>query len=217
MKRVSAVADGFAEAARWRLLGLLLERPRPGWHEEVARLAFEIDDPALCAVARSAARASEGTYLRLLGPGGAAPAREVGYAGLRDPGWVLANVRRYYDAFGFAPRAEDPVDHVAVEVGFVGYLHLKEALARAESDERAGAVTATARAEFLRAHLATIAAPLARRLTGDDSHLAAAAELLAARVPAAPEVAVPGEDPLAGGCGACGAARAGDAFGEDPR
>jgi hypothetical protein len=47
-----------AEAATWRLLGLLLERPRAGWHAEVAALAREIADPALNGAAQSAQAAT---------------------------------------------------------------------------------------------------------------------------------------------------------------
>lgn len=206
MTPTTIIPDALIEAARWRLLALLLERPRPGWAGEVRSIAAEVSDVLLRSLADEAADATEGEYLRVLGPGGRVAAREVGHAGMRDPGWVLAELARYYDAFGYAPRCEDPLDHIAVEVGFVAYLHLKEALARASGDDEGVRVTCQAREAFVREHLATFAVSLARRLAaGDGGHLVDAAGFLAARMPSV-HAPVPGDeerDPLAGGCGAC--------------
>jgi nitrate reductase assembly molybdenum cofactor insertion protein NarJ len=178
-------ARALAAAAQWRLLGLLLERPRDGWHQEVAALAAETDHRALRAAAGGARGATESTYLAAFGPGGAVSPREVGHRPFADPGWVLADLARFYDAFGFRPRAEDPPDHVAVEAGFVGYLLLKEAYAAAREDGAAADVAAEARREFLGTHLGELAHPLARALARrrDGAPLAMAARALAARVP----------------------------------
>jgi hypothetical protein len=149
MSRVTRVPDAIAEAARWHLLGVLFERPRAR-RTDLRALAGEVPDPALRAAAELVGAGTEGTYLAALGPGGTCSPREVAYCGLRDPGWVLADVARYYQAFGYLPRAEDPLDHVAVEVGFVAYLQLKAALARERGDEEAAAVTTAAREAFVR-------------------------------------------------------------------
>ncbi|MFN8545192.1 MAG: molecular chaperone TorD family protein [Candidatus Binatia bacterium] len=203
MSTVRESSESIVEAARWRILGLLLERPRPGRHEEITALACEIGDRELGEVVEAVGALGEGEYLALLGPGGMVSPREVSYRGLEDPGWVLSDVSRCYAAFAYRPRAEDPPDHVAVEAGFVGYLHLKEGLARAEGDAEAAETTARARETFLAAHLGAIAGGLARKLAElGASPLAAAAVLLAARVPATAATSVPGTDPLAGGCGA---------------
>jgi nitrate reductase assembly molybdenum cofactor insertion protein NarJ len=204
MSGAACITDTIAEAARWHLLGVLFERPRPRWRTELSALAGEVADPALRAAAELVRAGTEGAYLAALGPGGACSPREVAYCGLRDPGWVLADLARYYRAFGYGPRAEDPLDHVAVEVGFVAYLHLKEALARDGGDDDAAAVTAAARAGFVSEHLAVMAGPLARRLGASGAgHLAAAADLLAARVPASPVAEGAGAGPTDDGCGGC--------------
>jgi hypothetical protein len=203
-------AHGIAEAARWRLLGLLLERPRPGWHEEVAALGAEVRDGELSTLAGAARDASEGAYLALVGPGAAISPREVAYRGLEDPGWVLADIAHFYETFAYRPCAEDPLDHVAVEAGFVGYLFLKEELARAADEVEAAETVAAARQRFLETHLATVAAPLARALAvAEGSCLARAAATLAARVPpcpvACPVTAV--EEVAEEGCGTCAGLR----------
>jgi hypothetical protein len=201
-------AEGIAEAARWRLLGLLLERPRAGWREEVAALAHEVRDAPLASVADAARAEREGRYLALLGPGAPVSPREVAYRGLADPGWVLADLRRFYDAFAYRPRVEDPIDHVAVEAGFVAYLLLKEEAARAGGDETGARTTRAGREAFVHAHLAPMAGPLARALAAcGDSALAAAAALLAARVPAGD---APAPAPDADPCGGCPATRQDD-------
>jgi len=194
-----------AEAAAWRLLGLLLERPRAGWHAEVAALALEVADPDLRAAAQAAQMATEGEYLHLVGPGGVASPRAVAYAGYQDPGRVLAEIAEFYKAFAFQPRAEDPIDHVAVAAGFVGYLALKEAFAEASGNNVAAKTTAEARQRFVETYLVMIAHPFAERVAlAGPSYLMEVAQALAARVPAPtdPTLLAPDED-VPAECGAC--------------
>jgi hypothetical protein len=198
--------EALREAARWRLAGLLLERPRAGWHEELVQLATEVGDDELTAAAATAGLASEGAFLAVLGPGGFASPREAAYCGLRDPGWLLADIGRYYEAFAYHPRAEDPADHVAVEVGFVGYLLLKEALASASGDTDAAEVTADARRAFIAEHLAPLVTSLAERVEPFGDHLAAVTSWLRTRLPAVRPAVPVDEDPLVEGCGGCLAA-----------
>ena len=171
-----------AEAAEWRLIALLLERPRAGWQMEVAALAREVRQRPLRDAAYAARGASEGEYLHLIGPGGVVSPREVSYRSFEDPGRVLADLAATYAAFAFQPRAEESLDHLAVEAGFVGYLLLKEAFAVARGDREAATTTEAARSGFLEAHL-TAARPFAERLAASGSYLAAAARVLAERVP----------------------------------
>jgi len=127
--------------------------------------------------------ASEGGYLAAFGPSGVVSPREVGHAGMRDPGQLLADLRGRYDAFGFRPAAEDTIDHVAVETGFVAYLRLKEAYARAEGDLERAAIAAEAAEAFMADHLREVGEPMAARLDGvAEPYLARAARLLADRV-----------------------------------
>lgn len=183
-RRPQGALSMLREAAEWRLRGILLERPAEGWRSEIATLAAETGDESLRRLAqRRLAEASEGEYLAALGPGGTASPREAAYAGLRDPGWILADLARFYEAFGYRPRAEEPPDHVAVEVGFVAYLWLKEVFARERGEGEAAATTRAARERFLAEHLAELAVPLARKLEAADSLLAPVAAEIAAHVP----------------------------------
>jgi hypothetical protein len=176
------------EAAWWRLLGLLFERPRGGWREEVAALAAEVGDPDLRAAAGAAATAAEGPYLRLLGPGGDVSPREAAHRGAEDPARTLSGLAALYGAFAYRPRAEDPPDHVAVEAGFAGYLRLKEAYARGRGDPVAAEDAASAHARFVATHLRALAGPLGRRLAAAGaSWLALAALCLVSRAGNAPD------------------------------
>lgn len=142
------------EAAAFRLAGLLLERPRPGWREDVSGLAREVHDPALEAAAALAEGGNEAAYLALLGPGGAVSPRHAAHIGVEDPGRRLNRLLELYEAFGYAPRAaEDPPDHIAVEAGFVGFLSLKAAHAEAGADREALALALDARRHFVSEHL----------------------------------------------------------------
>jgi nitrate reductase assembly molybdenum cofactor insertion protein NarJ len=152
------------DAAAWRLLGLLLERPHGDWWSQVAALGAEVRDPDLQQAAQAAAGADPGDWLSALGPGGVTSGREVGHDGAVDPGHLLAELQAHYQAFHYRPRAEEPPDHVAVEAGFVGYLRLKEAYARAQGLADAAETTATATARFLDEHVSAWAQPLADAL-----------------------------------------------------
>lgn len=201
------LVPALAEAARWRLVALLLSRPRPGWREEVTAIAGEARDEGLSRAAAATRDAGEGAYHALLGAGGIASPREAAHAGFLDPGRILADLAGRYEAFGFAPRAEEPHDHLSVECDFVAFLLLKEAYARARREPEAAGVTRAARERFLADHVAVAGHGFARKLPdGSPGHLAGAARWLAARLPEPPRAGdrAPAEDPLAGGCpGAC--------------
>lgn len=204
-KRLSAV---LAAAAEWRLIGLLLERPIPERSGEVDRLIGEVRDLGAQAAAEIASGISEGEYLHWIGPGGAVSPREVAYRPMEDPGWILADLARFYEAFAFRPRAEDPGDHLAVECGFVAYLHLKEAYALAAGDREALETTIAARDRFIESHLSTLASAFAERLRELGSRLAPVARWIAERVPVkTPLPANPGTDEPESLCGSCAGPR----------
>ncbi len=177
-------------AGEWRLLGLLFERPRPGWFEEISQLRAEVPEGLLRDAADAAAVADEGTYLAVFGPGGCASPREVAYRGREDPGQLLADIAGFHSAFGFHPVVEDSIDHVAVEASFAGYLAFKEAFARSQGDAEAAEVCALALARFCDEHVRFFAEALALKLdaVGDAApHLAQAAIALVERAGRAPE------------------------------
>lgn len=195
------------ESAAWRLLGLLFERPREGWRDEVDALEPIAADAELSrAVAAAREEACEEAFLAILAPAVVSP-REVTWQRGADSGQLLAEIRATYDAFAFRPVTEEPPDHVSVEAGFVGWLLLKEAYARAADLPDAAALTAEARARFQKAHVARLAASLAENLDRwGVSYLTLAAVALAARA-GEPEV-MPSLDtppgPCAEGCSFAG-------------
>jgi nitrate reductase assembly molybdenum cofactor insertion protein NarJ len=168
------------EAAFLRLLGLLFERPRPGWAGEVQSLAGETSDPRLRDLAPQALITREGDYLALFGPGGCVSPREVAYVRFRDPGQMMADLSGLYAAFGFRPRAEDPIDHIGVETGFAGFLVLKAAYALSVGNSESADQARKTLALFLETHLRPFAASLRARLAGAPlPHVERAATLLA--------------------------------------
>jgi nitrate reductase assembly molybdenum cofactor insertion protein NarJ len=174
--------DLLRDAAHWRLLGLLFEPPGGAWRRDLSLLAREVDDAALGAAAEAAlASATEGLYYSVFGPGGPAPPREVSYHESLELGSLMSELAGYYTAFGYRPADSEAPDHVAVEVGFVAYLRLKEAYAAAAGDaEQAGAARQAAE-RFRTDHLAMFAAVLAARLTESEiDYLVQASKLLVA-------------------------------------
>jgi len=179
----SRVTELLREATAWRLLGLLLERPRDGWRQELEMLGREVADPEIKAAADAAREAAnEGLYLALVGPGGPVSLREVTYRGMEDPGRIIADISRFYEAFAFQPETEEAPDHLAVEAGFVGYLCLKEAFAHTRGNAEEAEIAAKAAIRFREEHLSTLAWPVADRLAEADAcHLPLAAAALARR------------------------------------
>lgn len=176
-------AELLAQASDWRLVGLLLERPRGTWWEQVASLVAGTADQDLQRAGALAEQASETHYLALLGPGGPLSPRESGHRRTADPARTLAEIRRFHQAFAFEPEREDPVDHVAVASAFVGWLRLKEAYAVANADSEAAEITRVAAERFQREHLAPCAQSLASALAElEGGYLEAAARALLARV-----------------------------------
>jgi hypothetical protein len=111
------------------------------------------DGPGAAGGGRRVGRAREGDWLTLLGPGGVISGREVGHDGGVDPGHLLSELQAHYEAFGYRPNTEEPPDHVSVEAGFVGYLRLREAYARASGLEEAARTTSAVTARFLDEHV----------------------------------------------------------------
>lgn len=171
MQAEDRVGRLLVEAARWRLTGLLLERPRSGWLEEVSALSAEVGDERLAEAARAARHADEGAFLALFGPGGTVSPREVAYRNMGDPGKILSELRGFYDSFGFDPKIEDPPDHVAVEAGFVGFLKLKQAYAASCGDADAEKTMRDAAEVFIERHLGGFAGDLAERASGMPEYL----------------------------------------------
>lgn len=172
------------EATEWRLLGRLFECPTREWREEIEALARDLRSPVFEElVARARQEAREGLFHGILGPGGPAPAREVSYHDRLELGTLMADLTSQYEAFGYRPLTPETPDHVAVELGFVAYLALKEAYALAAGADEEAAVTRRTADRFRREHLAMMAGPLARLLAGSGvTYLARAATMLLERV-----------------------------------
>ena len=170
------------DSAEWRLLGRLFECPSNVWHTDLASLARELDDTSLRAAAEHArTEATEGLFHSVFGPGGPAPPREVSYHDSLELGTLMSALTGCYDAFGYEPATIETLDHVAVEVGFVAYLRLKEAYALTTGDQERAAMTRRAAARFVTEHLSMMAE--ATLLAGSGiEYLAHASTLLAARV-----------------------------------
>jgi nitrate reductase assembly molybdenum cofactor insertion protein NarJ len=157
-----------AEALRWRALGLLFERPRPEIEGLLARLAPEIDDPVLEELAEQAATAITAEHhVAVFGPGGTVSPREIAYHRMGDPGHLLARLNALYAQFAYAPKTEEPPDHVAVECGFLGFLRLKQAFARSEGAHDAVREIERAFALVRTEHVAVLASGLRAKLDPD--------------------------------------------------
>lgn len=153
------------EAAQWRMTALLFECPSDEWKREVANLASEVGNKDLKMAADHAqSEGSEGLYHATFGPGGPAPPREVTYRSWVQPGYLLAELSAFYDAFAYKPKTPDVPDHVAVEAGFIAYLKLKTAFATAGGDTEAATVSAEAAEKFVSDHITKYAEKLAASL-----------------------------------------------------
>jgi nitrate reductase assembly molybdenum cofactor insertion protein NarJ len=183
------VRDLLREAARWRLLGRLFECPSDDWRRDLAVLAREVEDADLRRAAEAAFDgAAEGRYHSVFGPGGPAPPREASYHDTLELGSLMSELTMSYTAFGYRASIHEPPDHVAVELGFLSYLRLKEAYALFGGESEHAAVAAEAAERFRADHLAMLAAPLAAVLAESRiDYLVRASAVLESRVGPRPE------------------------------
>ncbi len=179
----SRTTELLQEAQAWLLISRLLERPRGRWHDDVRALGEATCDPVLSEAVQQAGDAEDGDYLDAFGPSGVVSPREAAHGGVRDPGHLLAELQATYDAFAYRPQMEEPLDHIATEAGFVGYLHLKEAFALAKGDQEQADVCAETAERFVEEHIRGAATAIAERLAGCPTpHVFLAAGALVERV-----------------------------------
>jgi nitrate reductase assembly molybdenum cofactor insertion protein NarJ len=168
-----------SDAADWRLISVLFERPANDWHSQIAALASETSDKNLKAAAEAATtEANVPLYDTTFGPGGPAAPREVSHRQTMMPGQMLDELGAYYKAFAYQPTVNEIPDHIAVETGFIAYLRLKQAYALERGDAEQAAIAAAAAKHFIEDHLNAVAEPLAKSLAHSGiaylSHTAAA-------------------------------------------
>lgn len=163
------VVERLRVAAAWRLAGLLLRRPTPAVREEIAALSCGVGESPLAAALAAAAHATEGEYHGWLGAGGPVSPREVSYRPLEDPGKLLAEIAAFHEAFAYRANAEEPADHVAVAVDFLGFLTMKEAFAVALGRSEDAGVTSAAAERFRERHLVPMARGMLRRFERFES------------------------------------------------
>ena len=177
------------DAAEWRLLGRLFECPTREWRDDVARLCDEVASPEVRDAAHQAlAVAEEGLHHSVFGPGGPAPPREASYHASVELGSLMSALAGEYAAFAYEPALAEPGDHIAVEVGFIAYLRLKQAFALAQGETEAAESCARSVTRFLAEHLAPVAHPLAGLLANSGvDYLAQASSMVAARSGPAPQ------------------------------
>lgn len=180
----NSTRDLLAEAAEWRLISLLFDCPSNDWLRQVEDLAGPVTDKKLKRAAKAAQKqASEGLFHSIFGPGGPAPGREVSYRGWVQPGYMLAELNSFYDAFSYRPTTNEVPDHVAVETGFVAYLRLKELYALENGDNESADVTSKASITFIDDHLSKYAQKLSKLLAASGiEYLNLAGAALFARV-----------------------------------
>ena len=158
---LSTANDLARQAAEWRLIGLLFEPPCAEWRDLIAALGSEVTDEKLKRAAAAALEeAGEELYHSIFGPGGPASPREASYFDNIQLGYLIAELDAHYLAFAYQTSSEEAPDHVAVEAGFIAYLRLKEAYARAEGDTDHAEIARDAALHFVSEHLARIAPAL---------------------------------------------------------
>jgi hypothetical protein len=92
------------------------------------------------------------------------PVREVTYQGGVQFGYLMSELSAYYDAFGYAPHTEDAPDHLGIQLGFISFLKIKQALAVLDQDPERAAIAAEAGSAFIKEHVAVQAEPVLARL-----------------------------------------------------
>ena len=180
------IARELERAASYRFLSLLFVPPSAEVGAELRALAPSVH-PALSEDAALAGertdRSLEGLYHRVLGPSGQVPDTECAYDdnGGVGRGVLIGDVAGFYAAFAYAPAAPGTADHIASELGFLGWLAMKLAYAHHAGLTEEVEITESARAAFLRDHAGRWMLPFLERLAAvaDGTHYEALATLAA--------------------------------------
>jgi nitrate reductase assembly molybdenum cofactor insertion protein NarJ len=160
-----AVRELLTAAVEWRLLGMLFERPLGDWAVQLAEVAKETASVELQNAVNSALKdACEAQYHATFGPCGPLSVREATYRKTMNLGQYLSQLSSLYDGFAYKPALDEAPDHIAVELGFVAYLHLKKAYALSQNDAEQAAIAGDVLERFLQEHVSTLAAPVALAL-----------------------------------------------------
>jgi hypothetical protein len=198
-------------AAHWRLLGQVFSYPGSGWAGRIELLIECLREERYAELARAALRGSSPElWMRLFGPAGPVRTRAVAWLGGIQPGYLLAELSAFYEAFGFEPPAGCAPDQLPALLDFAAWLELKLAYACVQRDGERVEVTQRALKTFLERFVAPLAWPVYRQLEGCGYGLFEEAARLAAgqsgpepeRQHPAPEAWPDGAPPEDGSCGA---------------
>ena len=180
------------EAAEWRLFGLLFEYPTAEWRSNLTALVPVLAEELRVIAAAALEQWCEGLHIALFGPAGTVPVREVTYQGGVQFGYLMSELSAYYEAFGYQPQVEEADDHLAIQLGFLAFLKLKQAHALLNGDDDAAQLTADAVESFQKEHLAVQAEPVSRSLANfAPSFLEDAGRLILERTGPSPRSAYP--------------------------
>lgn len=165
-----------ASASLCRALSLAFRAPGEDLAAELRALAASLAEPERGRVLALAERVTpdhEVDYHRVLGAGGSCPCAESDHLPWRTiggKGAILGDVAAYYRAFAYHPEVEerDSPDRLSIELGFLGWLHLKEAFALSEGRAADARVCRDARESFTEEHLATWVDVLVDRLEASE-------------------------------------------------
>lgn len=187
------VEELLRDASQWRLFGLLFEYPTKAWRENLEALLPSLHSQELKAIAQATLeQSSEGLHIALFGPAGTVPVREVTYQGGVQFGYLMAEMSAYYEAFGYQPQVDEAEDHLAIQLGFLAFLKLKQAHALLNGQSEAARLTADAFMSFLREHVAVQAEPVLKALENfAPAYLADAGRLILAQAGPSPRSAFP--------------------------
>lgn len=187
------VEELLKEASQWRLFGLLFEYPTKAWRDNLEALMPSLHSPELRVIAQAALdQASEGLHFAMFGPAGSVPVREVTYQGGVQFGYLMAEMSAYYEAFGYQPQVDEASDHLAVQLGFLSFLKLKQAHALLNGQSEAARLTSEAFNNFLRDHIASQAEPVVKALENfAPAYLAGAGKLIFAHAGPSPRSGFP--------------------------
>lgn len=189
------LARHLERAAEWRLLAQVFAYPDASWARRLEPLQECLCGTEVIALAQQAAReASPELWMRLFGPAGPVRIRSISFEGGLQPGYLLAELAAFYEAFGYAAPAVCAPDELSALLDFAAWLEMKLAYASVQADREAFEVTIRALESFLSRFVSPAAWRVFRQLEGlGPDFLVEAARLAGER--AGPEPTWPAQDP----------------------
>jgi nitrate reductase assembly molybdenum cofactor insertion protein NarJ len=181
----TSIERHFDNAVEWKLLSLLFMRPTKNWIARLNLAVRETKNAELQVTVKAAKNESFpiDLYETTFSPEGMLSLRESTYNKNISFEHYFTQLPALYEKFDYQPEFSGSPDHLAIELGFVSHLCLKQAFGKILGHHERSKIEGDVSERFIQTHLCSVAMPVAHALQkNSESYLLMAAIILQQRL-----------------------------------